>query len=138
MPRQRKRQVRTGALPPHQQPQPATQAIKVPTGQPQGQRKKMENLQRAQPLPDVAQQQHARIVEAAKTFNPMDKGLTAPTEHPDEPITAGLPVGNGPGPEALSIIPAGDDVGTVVRAMYRTFPNEDLRQLIQELESEGR
>jgi hypothetical protein len=33
--------------------------------------------------------------------------LTGPTQRPGEPLTAGLPVGPGPGPEAISQIPLG-------------------------------
>ena len=32
--------------------------------------------------------------------------LTAPTQHPNEPVTAGSPLGAGPGPEALGIHPS--------------------------------
>lgn len=47
-------------------------------------------------------QQGAQMASAPSTA-PMPKvtGLGAPTERPTEPVTAGLPIGPGPGPEAL-------------------------------------
>jgi len=63
--------------------------------------------------------------------------LDAPSQRPNEPITAGLPMGAGPGPEALSALPArgaSDDLFEL-RALYRMFPNEDLRRLIEAAEN---
>lgn len=52
------------------------------------------------------------------------------TERPSEPITAGLASGPGPGPEALG--QANDGSVDELRALYAAFPNEDLRQLIED------
>ena len=49
--------------------------------------------------PDVRPARGGDIREAA-TQAPVT-GLFAPTERPNEPITAGIPMGAGPGPEAL-------------------------------------
>lgn len=66
--------------------------------------------------------------------------LTAPTERPDEPITAGLPIGAGPGPEAL--VSQGGPDGTpeldLLRQLYLQYPEFDsIRRMIQRLETEG-
>jgi hypothetical protein len=61
--------------------------------------------------------------------------LDAPSTRPGEPITAGLPVGAGAGPEVLGPL-AGmrDEIGAELRAIYARFPTEELRQMIEELD----
>ena len=44
--------------------------------------------------------------------------LDAPSERPDEPITAGLPMGAGPGPEALGMRPGGPTLDMTQLARY--------------------
>jgi hypothetical protein len=58
--------------------------------------------------------------------------LTDPTRRPDEPPTAGLPFGPGPGPRG----PAGNPLLEELRAMYSANPYEDLRELIEDIERE--
>lgn len=53
--------------------------------------------------------------------------LTAPTQRPGEPITAGLSTGPGPGPEALGIQ---NSLLAQLRAMYAQYPSRDLLRLI--------
>ncbi len=62
-------------------------------------------------------------------------GLADPTARPDEPLTAGLPTGPGPGPEALGGASAGamspiDEI----RALYAAYPTDDMRRLIAYLD----
>lgn len=54
--------------------------------------------------------------------------LTAGTERPDEPLTAGLPFGPGAGAEVLRtpVLSALDKL----KRMYRANPNPDLLELI--------
>lgn len=60
--------------------------------------------------------------------------LDAPTERPGEPVTAGVPVG--PGPNSVAG-PTGDsDLRMRLGAMYQAFPTEEIRQLIEMLDSE--
>ena len=58
--------------------------------------------------------------------------LDAPTQRPDEPVTAGAPVGAGPGPEAIGL--GGEAEVDELRRIYLAFPSEALRQLIEEAE----
>ena len=44
--------------------------------------------------------------------------LDAPSARPNEPITAGLPVGGGPGPEAVGLLAANTDTGAKDLAQY--------------------
>ena len=64
--------------------------------------------------------------------------LTRPTEAPDEPITAGLPVGAGPGPEAIPAVGiqpgSKQDLMLQVRAIASRYPNPALLALLTELE----
>lgn len=60
--------------------------------------------------------------------------LDRDSDRPDIPVTAGAALGPGPGMEALRT--AGDDDLDEMRALYRRFPSEELRQIIEEAESE--
>lgn len=72
----------------------------------------------------------------ALPVQPGSLGFTDPSTRPDEPVTAGLPVGAGPGPEALGgALSANDDVAMQLRAIYRAHPTEQLRALIEALDT---
>lgn len=75
-----------------------TQGVSAPTGLPYGQRQALEQAQQQAPLP---QQDLDQVLNAAQqhSFNPVQ--LNAPTARPYEPITHGLPVGPGGGPEVM-------------------------------------
>ena len=66
---------------------------------PYGQEQALVQAQEAQPLPQ--QDPYERVLQAASQFGFSPVGLDAPTERPNEPITAGLSTGPGPGPEAI-------------------------------------
>ena len=88
----------------------------------------------AAPTEQRAQQQARQAPQAPLT------PLTAPTTRPMEPITAGAPFGQGPGPEVLPfpVAPAiGDrvDLAMRVRAIASQFPNAALLGLLAELEA---
>lgn len=91
------------------------QPVTAPTGLPYGQRQQLEQAQQAVPLPNVASD---HVVP-----------LSDPTARPEEPITAGLPFGPGPGPSAIA--PQGDsDTILQLRALYQNFPDENIARLI--------
>jgi len=58
-------------------------------------------------------------------------GLADATNRPGEPITTGLPVGAGAGPEALGMNP-GENVKAELRALFRANPIPELADLIAE------
>jgi hypothetical protein len=62
--------------------------------------------------------------------------LSDPSMRPAEPVTTGLPVGPGAGPEVLNT--AQDPVRDVLRAMMVAFPNPDVARLIDQLDLQGR
>lgn len=64
------------------------QPLRVPTGLGYGEAGKLENAQRANPLPNRSDPQ--AVLAAAAAFPAPDVGLGAPTQRPHEPVTAGL------------------------------------------------
>lgn len=73
---------------------PLPQGVYAPTGLPFGQRQQVERAQKVAPVPN------RRVRPKAQGMTLADL-LARPTARPDDPITAGLPVGPGPGPEIL-------------------------------------
>lgn len=141
MPRKPKpgpRQNRTD-LPPVAAPGGPTQAPRSATGQPYGSRKATLQSQAAVPLPDRstdammsaagaqgggqgAGQDAAGLLpaflDAARDAPSPGEGLLAgPSRRPGEPVTAGLSVGAGPGPDVLPPVPGrGPDPSVVLWA----------------------
>ncbi len=90
----------------------------LPTGMPYGERKRLDEFRRAapmyeaSPLPGPAADGggSSALPSAAPPGN-----LFGPTARPDEPITAGIPLG--PGPNGPEFLPRDD--GMRLRAAYR-------------------
>jgi hypothetical protein len=63
-----------------------------------------------------------------------------PTAYPDQPVTAGLSMGAGPGPEAIGPLPPDpiDPVRAAVEALLVMYPNPDLIRVLNRLNFEGR
>lgn len=63
-----------------------------------------------------------------------------PTARPDEPVTAGMRGGPGPGPEAMPPRPPNpsDPIKQVIQAMMLVTPNPDLVRVLNRLNYEGR
>lgn len=106
----------------------ARQAAQAPTGLPYGQHQAMINSQHAVGLP-VAQNPAEQLV-----------GLHEPTQRPNEPITAGMATGPGPGPEAVGLPPSTGGPGNnpladQLRALYLAYPSSDLAGLIEQYDA---
>jgi hypothetical protein len=108
----------------------------VATGQTYGEAKQQMDAQRAVPMGTPVPPEPKNFVPAGG-FGPLDR----PTERPFEPVTAGNPLGAGPGPEVLpSPLPETIQVGSKqdlinqVRYAYSQNPNSALLQLLFELE----
>jgi len=102
------------------------QPVRVPSGGRYGDRQAAEAAQRIMPLPDN---------------RPDVVPLDAPSRRPDEPVTAGLPVGPGPGPEILGPAAGPDqdsEIAAQIRALYRQFPSNDLLRFLERLDRAGR
>ena len=61
--------------------------------------------------------------------------IDRPTDRPGEPLTHGMSMGPGGGPEVLQSQPMVDPLDAELRALFLRFPNPELRQLIEESES---
>ena len=109
----------------------------VAKGQTYGKRKQQEDAMRAVPMAPSP----TGTPQPVRRPTPNAPGsLTAPTARPNEPITAGAPFGEGPGPEMMPMMvapPVGDvaDLAERVRSIAARFPNPALLGLLAELES---
>lgn len=97
------------------------QPPRAPTNMAYGEHKAMIEAQQAMPMPQAPppptpqpgapqggvpfDQLFAQAMQEAEAMEPMQVGMNAPTSRPNEPITAGLSSGPGPGPEVLSMRP---------------------------------
>lgn len=108
------------------------QAPKAPTGMPYGAHKAEIDAQRAVPLAAAPSLPAPGNPPAGAGGGAALGDFTRPTDRPTEPITAGLPMGAGPGPEALSTVgPQADAIGGQLRALYAANPNNDILRLIE-------
>ncbi len=68
---------------------------------------------------------------------PAGPGLLDPSSRPDEPIQAGLSMGPGGGPEMLGATEdPREDALLWLRAQYKLYPTEGIREAIEDLEAE--
>lgn len=65
-----------------------------------------------------------------------DDMMTRPTRYPDEPVTAGLPVGAGVGPEVLNPLPGGSLAGLLAQIAEQSGV-DDLHALAQRAQELG-
>ncbi len=125
-----------------------TQPPKAASGGEYGQVKALLDAQKVIPLPTAggppvqqgppAQAQTAP--QAAPTVAPGDLNFEAPTQRPGEPVTAGLPVGPGPGPEVLNLPNDAATTAAQLRAMYANVPaaqNNDFLRLVELAEQQA-
>lgn len=80
--------------------QPGSQPVRNLTGGPYGEGQEMAELQSSAPMSDT---QGTPAPSGGGSPLPPVTPLGAPSERPDEPVTAGAPVGEGPGLEALGM-----------------------------------
>lgn len=120
---------------------PKTQPIRVAPAGTYGEATQQANAQRSLPLPGPGAGIPAPAAgpgtgapQAPQSPLPGQLGpLTAPTQNPTQPLTAGLPTGPGPGPEALQ--PAGTLTPIdEVRAIFAAHPSDDMRKLLAYLD----
>lgn len=125
--------------------------IDAPTGQPYGVRAEQIAAQRAIPIarpatdsvpPATAPRPPATAPPPGRPTGPaMPTGpapgevvpLDAPSQRPDEPVTAGLPVGPGAGSEAnpFNNVGSPDDGLMALRAAYAAYPSEEIRAMLE-------
>jgi hypothetical protein len=70
---------------------------------------------------------------AAPSVQPGGLGaITAPTDKPNEPLTAGLASGPGPGPEALGQNTEVDPTLYLLKGLLSKYPNADVQALLNQ------
>jgi hypothetical protein len=95
------------------------------TGGPYGQQAELDRAQQAVPAGPA-------VTDPAPVMGPDSvPNLSDPTNRPDEPITAGLPFGPGPGRNPY--LPTADPTLEAVRAMYMMNPSPHLRRMLRQL-----
>lgn len=136
MPRGGRRNGKPGASYPNRSDL-AKQPVRTAPGQPYGAAGKQADAQRAIPLPSTPTPSPTAPAPQNAPFAPPEPGLLgAPTARPSEPVTAGLPIGAGPGPEAINAPGLHNASIDQLRALYQAFPVEEVRQIIERFESE--
>lgn len=104
-------------------PRQATQPIRVVPSQTYGEGIAQRAAQQAIPLPAAP------------------PPLSAPTARPNEPVTAGLPTGAGPGPAAVTrplqaaALDADQSLEAQLRGLYLANPNSDIARLIAQIQA---
>lgn len=64
--------------------------------------------------------------------------LNAPSMRPNEPLTAGLPSGPGPGPEALGITaPTGDPTVSLLQGVFAQYPTPAIQALLNQAQADA-
>jgi hypothetical protein len=107
-----------------------------------GQRAELEGLAQGAPMqgsfdPARVRMGEERSMNAAASIPTV--GIFEPTRRPEESLTAGVDVGDGPGSEVLMTpVDAPDQLSTFVRAMYMANPTPQLRRMVEAFEEEAR
>lgn len=120
----------------------ARQPVLVPASPVYGAGVASEDAQRAVPLPQADQLPPggapAGPAAAAGPARPLPPQLTGPTRRPDEPVTAGIDMGAGPGSEALGMASATPDLGRLANYLpvlevlaSRPGTTQDMRNFVR-------
>ena len=118
----------------------AKQAISTMPGQDYGQASADRSAQQAvrmggaTPLPSPAQVPAGQPDQGQMPTSPQYEGgdFGGPTTRPDEPVTAGAPVGAGPGPEVLNAAPGAQPSGYLT-SMLSQLSNADTTGALAQL-----
>jgi hypothetical protein len=134
------------------------QPVQAPTGQAYGQAGQQQASQRAIPLPQrqaptvsgapTGPQQQAAppagqaagpqdLLQVATEFDPGITPLTAPSERMHEPVTAGLSLGPGPGPDIFSQPARANRSADVLTALAQASGNDAFLELAARIRRTG-
>lgn len=111
------------------------------TGFAYGQNKAVNEQRKAAPI--KSSEAGARVVPAATEAMPPIIPLDAPTQRPDQPVTAGAAMGPGGGEEILGLPPMSpvvefDSGVNAIRALYLQDPNnQDLKRILEYVDRPG-
>lgn len=115
-----------------------TQGVKQMTGGAYGEGKQLEELQSAAPMAATAKPRisGAAAGQAIAGMPPITP-LTAPTERPDEPFTAGMPFGDGPGPRQYGAATEAAPLSATLAKLIQYDPTGELNELYDYVTSRG-
>lgn len=135
------------------------QAVQAAPGQPYGEAGQQETAQRAIPLPrreapspqgspqpgpppvpqgdPAAQTQPQDLVQVARDFDPGITPLTAPTDRMHEPVTSGLSLGPGAGPDIFSQPARANRSADVLTALAQASGNDAFLELAARIRRTG-
>jgi hypothetical protein len=113
--------------------QSGTQAARYIPGLPYGQGQTTMSQQQSAPM---AGPNPTAPISPFNEMMPSVTPLTAPTERPNEPITAGMDFGAGPGSEALNL-PRQRSLSEILASMIDIDPTGDVRELYDYVASRG-
>ena len=111
------------------------------TGFAYGMNKAINEQRKAAPIKST--EAGARVVPAATEAMPPVIPLDAPTQRPDQPVTAGAAMGPGGGEETLGLPPMSpvvefDSGVNAIRALYLQDPNnQDLKRILEYVDRPG-
>jgi hypothetical protein len=113
--------------------QSGTQPARYISGMPYGQGQEMMTQQQSAPMAGPNQAEASSPLDAMMA--PVTP-LTAPTERPAEPLTAGMDFGAGPGSEALNL-PRERSLSEILASMIDIDPTGDVQELYDYVTSRG-
>ena len=96
-------------------------------------------LKAAAPLattPDVRPTSRSEMGMAPSQLEPVTP-LYAPSQRPDEPITAGIAMGDGPGPEVLGVMQRPEALSQVLAQMLPYDTNGEIAALYEQAVTRG-
>jgi hypothetical protein len=108
--------------------QSGTQPARYISGMPYGEGQATMTQQMSAPMAGPNQSASAQATNPLAAAMPAVTPLTAPTERPDEPITAGMDFGMGPGSEALNL-PAERSLSEILASMIDIDPTGEIQEL---------
>jgi hypothetical protein len=114
--------------------QSGTQPARYISGLPYGEGQQTMNQQLSAPM--AGPNKAAAAANPVSAMMPPLTPLTAPTERPDEPITAGMDFGAGPGSEALNL-PRERSLSEVLASMIDIDPTGEVQDLYNFVVSRG-
>jgi hypothetical protein len=112
----------------------------LPASQNYGDRKAMQEQIAGAPTartPDVRGLPTGQVQAAAQAAQPPITELYAPTQRPDEPITSGVAVGPGPGPEVMGYAGQSEKLSDILSQMLPYDTDGEIAILYQQAVSRG-
>jgi hypothetical protein len=103
--------------------------MRLASGGKYGERKQMAEMQSSAPMKGGEVQRIAPL--------PPVTGLFEPTQRPDEPVTAGSPLGAGPGPEALNLPNVRPNVVSTLKRLAAIDESGEAEVALQMLSERG-